>query len=186
VAVDPYVPTRPEDAPRRSAAIPPPAGWRAVRPGDLGPAQPAGHLFGAPGPDQGYALTLAQRLNDRLELVPPETAHDALALGAEVAMKRAALFGRAPVLADVEAGLTFFGWLGGAPPDLVAWRRLATAGVAENYARRRALVDAVPEAVLRRHPGEIRDGLLRWRDRLAGAPGVTEGSADEPPPLLTG
>lgn len=186
MAVDPYVPTRPEDAPRRSTAVPPPAGWRAVRPGDLGPAQPSGRLLGTPGPDQGYALTLAERFKDRLEIAPPETAHDALALGAEVAMKRAALFGRAPVLADVEVGLTLFGWLGGAPPDLVEWRRLAAAGAAEDYARRRTLVDAVPEAVLRRHPGEIRDGLDRWRQLLAGAPGITEGAAAEPPPLLTG
>lgn len=185
MAVDPYVPTWPEDAPRRSVAVPPAGRWRAVRPGDLGPAQPTGRLLGSPGPDAGYALTLAERFGDRLELVAPETRHDALAVGAAVAMKRAALFGRAPVAADLEVGLGLFGWLGGAPPDLVDWRRLAAAGVGEHYARLRGLVDAVPEDVLRRHPGQIRGSLDHWRDLLAGAPGVPAGPA-EPPSLMTG
>src|SRR5687767_3121936 len=69
MAVDPYVPTRPEDAPRRSVAIPAAAGWRAVRPGDLDPAAgPGGEgvLFGTPGPDGGYALTLTARFRSRI------------------------------------------------------------------------------------------------------------------------
>ena len=166
MAVDPYVPTRPEDAPRRSVAIPPALGWRATRPGDLSPEQPKGCLLGSPAPDAGYALTLAQRFHDRVEVASPETPHDAEAVAAEVAMKRSGIFGRAPVMADLELAFTLFGWLGGAPADLVEWRRLAVAGAAHDYSQRRALVDRVGEAVLRRRPEEIREELSRWRELL--------------------
>jgi hypothetical protein len=166
VAVDPYVPTRPEDAPRRSVAIPPALAWKATRPGDLGPEQPKGCFMGTPGPDAGYALTLAARFHDRLQVVRPETVHDAEAVAAEVAIKRAALFGRAPVMADLELAFALFGWLDGAPADLVEWRRLAVAGAAHDYNQRRALVDRVGEAVLRRRPEEIRADLSRWRELI--------------------
>jgi hypothetical protein len=170
MAVDPYVPTRPEDAPRRSVAIPPAAGWRAVRPGDLdpggGPGRKGGVLFGTPGPDSGYALTLAARFHDRIAVVPPETVHDAEMIGAQVAMRRGGLFGRGPVAVDVEVGLTLFGWLGGAPPELVEWRRLAVAGIAHDYPRRIGLVEAIPDAVIRQSPEQVRSGLADWRRML--------------------
>jgi len=166
MAVDPYVPTRPEDAPRRSVAVPPARGWRATRPGDLGPEQPKGCFLGTPGPDAGYALTLAERFHDRLQVVPPEKVHDAEAVAAEVAIKRAALFGRAPVMADLELAFALFGWLGGAPADLVEWRRLAVAGAAHDYNKRRALVYRVGEDVLRRQGDGVRAALSTWRELL--------------------
>lgn len=166
MAVDPYVPTRPEDAPRRSVGIPPAKGWLANRPGDLGSGQPDGDLFGSPGPDGGYALTLAKRFRDRIQVVAPETAHDALAVAAELAMKRASMFGRAPVSPDLEVAFTLFGWLGDPAAELVEWRRLAAAGTGHHYARRRALVDAVPEAVLR-SPGDAAQDPGWWRELIA-------------------
>ena len=172
MAVDPYVPTRPEDAPRRSVAIPAAAGWRAVRPGDLDPAAgPGGEgvLFGTPGPDSGYALTLTARFGGRITVVPPETVHDAELLGAHVAMRRAGVFGRAPMAVDVELGLTLFGWLDDAPPDLIEWRRLAVAGIAHDYPRRITLVEAIPEAVIRQKPDEVLARLGEWR-QLLGLP----------------
>jgi hypothetical protein len=169
MAVDPYVPTRPEDAPRRSIAIPPAVGWKAVRPGDLDPAAGPGCkgvLFGTPGPDSGYALTLAEWFGDRITAVAPETIHDAEALAAHVAMRRGALFGRAPVRTDVALGLTLFGWLGDAPADLVEWRRLAVVGVGHDYARRTGLVEAIPEWVVRQTPDQIRARMGDWRHLL--------------------
>jgi hypothetical protein len=169
MAVDPYVPTRPEDAPRRSVAIPPAAGWRAVRPGDLDPAAGPGcigALFGTPGPDSGYALTLAERFHDQITVVRPETVHDAEAIAAQVAMRRGSLFGRAPVRADVELGFTLFGWLGDAPADLVEWRRLTVAGVDHDYVRRVTLVESIPDAVIRQRPDQIRARLSDWRKLL--------------------
>jgi hypothetical protein len=168
MAVDPYVPTRPEDAPRRSVAIPPAVGWRAVRPGDLLPAaEPGvGVLFGTPGPDSGYALTLAERFGDRIAVVPPETVHDAEAMAAQVAMRRGGVFGRAPIQPDVELGFALFGWLGDPPPDLVEWRRIAVAGVGHDYARRVSLVEGIPEWVIRHRIDDIRARLSEWRHLL--------------------
>jgi hypothetical protein len=169
MAVDPYVPTRQEDAPRRSVAIPPAAGWQAVRPGDLEPAAGPGRkgvLFGTPGPDSGYALTLAERFHNQVTATFPETVHDAEALAAQVAMRRGGVFGRAPVRADVELGFTLFGWLGDAPADLVEWRRKAVAGVAHDYARRTSLVEAIPEWVIRQRPDQVRERLSDWKHLL--------------------
>lgn len=175
MAVDPYVPARSEDAPRRSVAIPPASGWRAVRPGDLDPAagpRREGVLFGSPGPDSGYALTLAQRFHERITVVAPETVHDAETVGAQVAMRRGGIFGRAPIGLDIEMGLSLFGWLGDAPPDLVEWRRLAVAGISHDYPRRIGLVEAIPEAVIRQKPEEVRGRLEEWR-HLLGLPATT-------------
>jgi hypothetical protein len=169
MAVDPYVPTRPEDAPRRSVAIPAAAGWRAVRPGDLDPAAGPGRkgvLFGTPGPDAGYALTLVERFHDRITVARPETVHDAETVGASVAMRRGGLFGRAPMGLDVEVGLALFGWLGDAPAELVEWRRLAVAGIAHDYPRLNALVETIPEGVIRSTPADIRGRLGEWRQLL--------------------
>jgi len=163
MAVDPYVPVAPEDAPRQSLPIPPARGWRAERPGDLDPVVGVGCqglLFGTPGPDSGYALTLAGRFRDRITVVAPETIDDAEGLAAGLAMRRAALLGRAPVVADLEVAFRLFGWLGDPPPELVEWRRFAVAGVGHDYARRLVLIDAVPEEVLRRRPEEV--GVVDW------------------------
>jgi hypothetical protein len=120
--------------------------------------------MGSPGPDQGYALTLAERFADRVQVEPPEKVHEALVAGAALAMRRASIFGRAPVMADLEVGLRLLGYLGGAPPEMVEWRRLALAGAAHDYPRLRAVVDAVPAAVLRRPPAEVAETLPRWRE----------------------
>jgi hypothetical protein len=173
MAVDPYVPTRPEDAPRRSVAIPPASGWKADRPGDLDPAAAAGRtgmLFGNPGPDSGYALTLAGRFHDRITVAAPETVHDAEMIGAQVAMRRGGLFGRAPIATDVEIGLTLFGWLGDAPADLVEWRRLAVAGIGHDYPRRISLVEAIPAPVICQTPEQIRARHSDWRQLLGLSP----------------
>ena len=169
MAVDPYVPVSPEDAPRQSVAIPPARGWKASRPGDIDPEVGVGCrgvLFGTPGPDSGYALVLAERFRDRIKAVAPETADDAEALAAGLAMRRAALFGRAPVVSDLEVALRLFGWLDDPPPELVEWRRFAVAGVEHDYARRLALIDAVPEEFLRR-PLRLTDAdLVKVREEV--------------------
>jgi hypothetical protein len=150
-------------------AIPPAASWKAVRPGDIDPVVGSGRNgvhFGTPGPDSGYALTLAERFPGEITVVPPETIHDAEALAAQVAMRRGSLFGRAPVRGDVELGLTLFGWLGDPPTELVEWRRLAVAGADHDYARRVGLVEAIPDAVVRQWPDEVRARLSDWRQLL--------------------
>lgn len=155
---DPFVAPRQADRPRQETNLAPgvhlPASraWWADRPGDLVAGQPTGDLLGRPGPNVGYALTLAARLRDSLRLAPHEHLDDALAIVAELAMKRSASFGRAPTLPDLEIAATLLGYRGDVDDEFAAWRRGATHGADHDYSVRRALVDAVPDAVLRMPP----------------------------------
>ncbi len=119
-----FAPVPHADQVRPSMRLRTPTDWRADRVADLhAPEQPHGPSLGIQGPDQGYALKLADDLfSDRLQLVAGETPHDAVYGCAMVASARASLFGRAPVGPDLEVAFTLFGFLGGAPPDLIAWR----------------------------------------------------------------
>ena len=108
MAADPFVAPELDDEPRQlqnlapGVCMPPARPWYSDRPGDeVAYGQPRGRLFGVPGPNIGYALTLAQRIGERLTLAPHERLDDALAVVSELAMKRAASFGRAPVMADL-------------------------------------------------------------------------------------
>src|SRR6202043_3766681 len=85
-------------------------------------SQPAGQLLGSPGPDQGFALRLARRFEERLQLVEGESVEDAIAGCTAVAMRRCARFGRAPAIYDVSFAFTLWGFLGGGPDDLLAAR----------------------------------------------------------------
>ena len=97
---DPFVPSELADLPRQQQNLPPglatPPGrdWRADRPGDLEGASTTGSLLGRPGPNVGYAYTLAGRARGALTISPLEHDADVVAVIAEIAGKRAALFGR--------------------------------------------------------------------------------------------
>jgi len=168
---DPFVAPGLDDHPRQETNLAPgvqlPAAhaWTADRPGDLVAGQPTGNLLGRPGPNVGYAVSLAARLRDSLQLAPHEHAADALAVIAELAMKRAASYGRAPTLADVEIAATLLGYLGGSDDAFAAWRRDVSHGADHAYDVRRALVDAVPDAVLRLPP-KVPALLDEFRDEL--------------------
>ncbi|MGH9023288.1 MAG: hypothetical protein ACRDV9_09345 [Acidimicrobiia bacterium] len=174
MAIDPYIPISSADTPKLEERIPAPRGWRATRPGEVGPAgQPKGFLFGKPGPDAGYALTLGKRFRDLVELAPDEAWHDALACAAGLAMRRAADAGRAPVREDLELAFTVLGYLGGAPPELVGWRRQRVEGADHQDTLVRQLTDDVPIETLRLEPAAALRRLDCWRLSL-GAP--TNGS----------
>lgn len=143
----------------------------ADRPGDIGGPQPTGTRLGAQGPDQGYALTLAKLFDDRLEL--GDVGHsDAVAGCVAVATKRAALFGRGPVVHDLTAAFTMFGFLDEAPDAaLVEWRKGLFDQVHSHhhYRELRAIPDQVPEAVLHRpHTAIESDYRSDWRSNFAG------------------
>jgi hypothetical protein len=168
VPTDPFVPPDPSARPRQQqnlppgVALPPATDWRSNRPGDLGPDQPEGALFGRPGPNVGYAYTLAQRAKDRLRLGPFEHAGDAVAVIAEIAGKRAALFGRAPVIGDVDFVIELLGYDGSASDDFVKARSALVHDAGHDYHRRRALVDAVPDALLRTRAPSVAE-IESWR-----------------------
>jgi hypothetical protein len=156
--------------------LPAAAGWVADRPGDLEAGQPTGALLGRPGPNVGYAVTLANRLRDRLALGAHESADDALAVVAELAMKRAASFGRAPVMPDVEIAANLLGYQGDVDPAFVDWRTATVHGVSHEYGARRELVDAVPDAVLRMPP-QVTGLLVEFRNELRSALAEPSGHA---------
>jgi hypothetical protein len=177
VPTDPFVPERLEDEPRQEPNLPPgvkmpPArSWVANRPGDIPAGWPSGKLLGSPGPNVGYALTLANRARDRFVLAPHEHPDDAIAVVAEIAMRRAALFGRAPVMPDVEFGMRIMGYGGDTAADFVEWRVRAVQGTHHDYSERRALVDAIPVDVLHLVPAALPGHLQEARDALqAGVP----------------
>jgi hypothetical protein len=154
-----------ESPPRR------PDPWLANRPGELVEGgQPHGPLLGSPGPDQGYILRLAHQFEGKLVLQPGEHERDALAGACAVALKRASLFGRAPVVHDLTVALTIWGYLGDAAPELVELRRHLFEEVSnpQQYDSVRRIVDLVPAEALKRSPAQVAEAhRADWRTLLA-------------------
>jgi hypothetical protein len=162
-----FVPIVEADQVRRAYRLQVPAIWTQSRPSELrGPSQPAGFKLGSPGPDQGFALKLARSFEDRLELAPGESAEDAMAGSTAVAMRRCARFGRAPVVHDLTFGFTLWGFLGGAPDDLVAARGPLFRAASHHYQAQRAIADSVVEETLRMTPETVAERLGQWRTML--------------------
>ncbi len=153
MAAPEFVPISPDQLVRSYSSPPHRAGsWMADRPGELSGRQPVGEQLGTPGPDQGYALTLAARFSGRLALARGEHEADALAGAGAVAMKRSAVFGRAPVIHDMTVALTIWGFLDPtAAPELVQVRAewFEEVHLAMHYTARQRIADAAPEQVLR-------------------------------------
>ena len=168
VPVDANVPVRGYESPPRRGGQ-----WRAERPGDLSDGQPRGDRFGNPGPDQGYVLTLARRFEGTLVLTPREHEKDALAGAVGVALKRASLFGRAPVIHDLTVALTIWGFLGAAPKELVDLRKPLFEEVAHphHYQEQRRVADLVPDDALRLTPAQVAEAHHAcWQDLLGELP----------------
>lgn len=162
-----YVPLSTTDKVRAPERLPVPDAWRPDRPAEFkGNRLREGRGLGTPGPDQGYALKLVRQFEKRLELAPGETAEDAIAGCVGVGLKRAALFGRAPVVYDLELAFTLFGFLGGAPIELVSFRKPLFQSASHHYWDLRAIVDRVPDETLRLTPVEVRDRLTSWRELI--------------------
>lgn len=172
MAAPEYVPVDPVAEPRSYRSTPRrDDSWMPDRPAEVVDGyQPRGEMFGNPGPDQGYALVLLRRFHGKLTLVPGEDEHDAMIGCLGVALKRASLFGRAPVVHDLTVAFTIWGFLDARPdPALVELRRplFANVGHSHHYQMQREIADAVPESALRQpHANVVRAHADDWRSLL--------------------
>jgi hypothetical protein len=177
MAAPKFVPTLPTDAPR-SYGSPDhvPETWKPIRPGDLDGPQPHGPQLGTQGPDQGYGLRLANRLRPSLRLQRGEDADDVVQGCLGIALRRASLFGRAPVIHDLKLAFKIWGYLDDDPPaPLLACRRELFAGVGNvmhHYAEGRRIADMVPVSTLL---ASIDDVFAAPAARWAQMSGMTKG-----------
>ena len=121
-------------------------------------------------------LSLARRFEGQLTLTPGEHEKDALAGAVGVALRRASLFGRAPVVHDLTVALTLWGFLAEAPKELVAVRKPLFEEVwhPHHYAELRRIVDLVSEDGLRMTPAQVTElHRSRWRSWLGDLPAAT-------------
>ena len=173
VPVDRTQPVRGYESPPRR-----PESWLSDRPGEVvEDGQPRGDRLGHQGPDQGYMLKLARRFEGKLTLSAGEHEKDALAGAVAVALKRASLFGRAPVIHDLTVALTVWGFLDKEPDqELVALRKRLFEEVSHpnEYAELGHIVHLVPARTLKLIPGYVADEHRRdWRSLLGDLAVVT-------------
>ena len=162
-----FVPVVEADQVRRSYQLRVPSIWTASRPSELrGTRAPSGAFLGTPGPDQGFALKLARRFEDRLVLAPGEHVEDAVSGCTAVATRRSAGYGRAPVVHDLTLAFTLWCFLEGAPADLVEAREPLFRAASHHYQVQRTIADCVPETTLRMTPEEVAERLGEWRTLL--------------------
>jgi hypothetical protein len=155
-----FVPISEADQVRPALHLDVPEAWTTDRPAELRtPIAYQGKSVGTPGTDAGFAQRLARRFADDLKLSEGEEEHDALSGVALIAARRAAGYGRAPSIYDVQLALALWGFLVDAPPELIAARHRAFASVSHDYVTQRALADSIPEASLRLSPAEAQARL---------------------------
>ena len=148
--------------------------WVPDRPGEIRGRQPEGGRLGYQGPDQGYVFNLAKFVKDKIVVAQGESLDDAMRGAINIALRRASMFGRAPVIHDLTVALTIWGWFDASPPaELVSRRRALFEGVANanhHYTERRLIADLVPEATLRMTPAAVASSYAGggWRE-LTGA-----------------
>jgi hypothetical protein len=127
--------------------------------------------LGDPGPDQGFALRIAQQLRPKVHLQPGEHIDDAIRGCLGVALRRASMFSRAPVVHDLTIAFTIWGFYDTNPPaELVELRGRLFEGlrlVGHHYMEARAVADVPPEATLRMTPAQVADAYpADWRTLL--------------------
>ena len=171
MAAPEYVPVKPMDDVRTYESPPRrPDPWIPRRPGELRGPSPRGHAFGDPGPDQGYGLILAKRMADAVVLHNGEELDDAIAGCLGVGLKRASIFGRAPVIHDMTAAFTIWGFFDHSPDAALLRVRTAAfdqCALAGHYLERRHIVAAVPDDALRKPHTVIAEHYSTdWRSLL--------------------
>ncbi len=173
MAAPKFSPVDPTDAPRYyESPDHVPAPWTPDRPGEIDGFQPQGDRLGAPGPDQGYAIKIANSLLDDVHLAEGENADDVVRGCLGVALRRASMFSRAPVVHDLRIAFTVWGFFDAEPDgELVALRSPLFEGlrhVNHHYAEARIVADHVPIETLQMTPAAVAEAYGRdWRSLLS-------------------
>lgn len=170
MAAPKFVPVATTGAFRGDSSLPPAEEWTTDRPAEIRGDAPSGARMGRPGPDQGYAIKLVNLFHGKLHLTGGEHEHDVMEGVLGVALKRAALYGRAPVIHDVQMAFDLFGYMTeGAPSELVSFRSKLFEAAGHHYEVQRAIADAVPDATLRKPIASVRSvaGSPDWATQLA-------------------
>ena len=130
--------------------MPPARAWVADRPGDVRARAAAGTAHRHAGPERRLRA-VARRAGPATGSGSSRasTSDDAVAVVAELAMKRAATFGRAPTILDVDFAIELLGYAGAAPEDVRRWRPGVVRGADHDYVVRRAIADTVSSSLLR-------------------------------------
>ena len=111
-----------------------PSSWVNRRPADLDSVQPSGGSLGHQGPDQGYALRLCRSFRERLHITEHEHLDDVERGCVQIALKRASIFGRAPVVHDLEMAYRIWGFLdASADTELLRERSRLFEGLSESH-----------------------------------------------------
>lgn len=168
-----FVPTRRIDAPRHEQNMPEgvdnpvPESWVADRPGDEdSKLNGAGELFGNAGPNIGYAYTLVGRIYDSLILSSNEHRHDVEPLVAEIAMRRASHFGRAPIMKDVDCAVHLLGLGAELDNEETKQRVLLIHDCGHNEHKRRTIVNSIPDELLFGDKAPSTDKVSAWRTSI--------------------
>ncbi len=167
-----FTPRVPTDAPRTYGSPDHvPDSWSPDRPGEIVGFQPHGDRLGSPGPDQGYAIKIAKSLRPKLHLQPGENADDVVTGCLGVALRRASMFSRAPVVHDLTIAFTVWGFLDEDPPaELLAMRTPMFEGLRHeihHYTEARIVADRVPIDTLGMTPAQVQAQYpSEWRSLL--------------------
>ena len=150
-----------------------PDAWRPMRPAEIHGFQPEGGRLGYQGPDQGFAIKLANTFKGRIHVGSHESEADAVRGCLCIALRRASMFSRAPVIHDLTIAFTAWGFLDENPlQELLTLRRRLFEGVGNvvhHYDEGRILADSFPKATLRMSPEQVDAAFpAQWRD-LVGA-----------------
>ncbi|KJF18287.1 MULTISPECIES: hypothetical protein [Acidithrix] len=165
-----YVPVASGTQLRKFDELSNPGSWMSDRVAELPPnphsAVEQGVLLGTPGPDSGFAIKLARYELAKISLDENEHHEDVEKAVTSVAIKRSALYSRAPVIHDVRFALKLFGYGEelSPPVELVEFRKKAFSGVAHDYFKVRRLLDLIPVATLSLSVDEI--DVAKWDQYL--------------------
>ena len=174
MSTDDFIYKREIDEPRHQQnmpvgiSTPVPKSWRADRPGDTkhGQGIVEGELVGHPGPNVGFALTLSKTSNQNWFLIEGEHIHDVEVLLAEIAMRRASSFGRAPIQKDINLAAQLFGYDKQPIQGKGHWRLGIVHGCSHDEHKRRVIVNSIPQEVISGEVDIDQEIIRSWRHKV--------------------